>query len=301
MALEATGRDAVLVPDTIHPDTGTVLRTYLENRSARVIRVPAVDGRVDRDALRSEVNDRVAAVVIQTPNFFGLIEEVREISAAAKAAGALLVAVVDPISLGVLAPPGEYGADIAAGDGQPLGNPVSFGGPSFGFLAARKEHMRRMPGRIVGETRDGEGRRAFVLTLQAREQHIRREKATSNICTNQGLCALRGAIYLVGMGKAGLRRVAHLCLQKAHYAAQQITSRTPFTLPFSGPFFREFVIQGPLPAAEANRRLFERGIIGGFDLGRVLPEESQSLLLAFSELNTRDDIDALVSVLGGLG
>ena len=297
MALEATGRDEILIPQALHPDFRAVLGTYLRHRSASPVEVPLEDGRTDLAALQDLAGARTAAVIVQTPNFLGLLEEVEEFSRAARDCGALLIASVDPISLGLIAPPGEYGADIAVGEGQALGNPVSFGGPWFGFIAARQKYVRKMPGRIVGETRDGTGRRAFVLTLQAREQHIRREKATSNICTNQGLCALRGAIYLTAIGKAGLRKVGDLCLQKAHYGAAEIAARTPFSLSHPGPYFREFAIQGPIPAAEVNRRLYEKGIIGGYDLEKVYPGDSQGLLLAFTELCTRKDIDALVSAL----
>ena len=297
MALDITGREEVLISGTVHPDIRAVVETYLRYRNVRPVEVPALDGRIDLEALRKLATSRVAAIVFQTPNFFGLVEEVGEVSDVAKGSRGLLIASVDPISLGLLLPPGEYGADIAVGEGQPLGNPVSFGGPTFGFLAARQKYVRKMPGRIAGMTKDTEGRTAYVLTLQAREQHIRREKATSNICTNQGLCALRGAIYLTAVGKQGLRKAANLSFQKAHYAAKEIDAKTPFSRRHPGPFFREFAIQGPLPAREANRLLFERGIIGGFDLGRVSSDEANTLLLAFTEMNTRDDIDALVSAL----
>ncbi|MCZ6689680.1 MAG: aminomethyl-transferring glycine dehydrogenase subunit GcvPA [Planctomycetota bacterium] len=294
MALGSTGRNRVLIPGTLHPDTRAVLHTYLVNRDAEPVDIPLKDGRTDLDALRERATPEVAAIILQTPNFLGLIEEAAEVSQIAHSAGALMIAAVDPISLGLLAPPGDYDADIAVGEGQPLGNPVSFGGPWFGFLAARQKYVRRMPGRIVGETLDADGRRAYVLTLQAREQHIRRARATSNICTNQGLCALRGAIYLTTIGKEGFRHVAELCLQKAHYAADAIQAKTPFRPRFEGPFFREFSIHGPVSAKECNQRLFDKGIIGGFDLGRVFPQEESSLLLSFTEMNTREEIDFLV-------
>ena len=239
-----------------------------------------------------------AVVVLQSPNFYGLIEEGAEVSKIAHQAGAMLVASTDPISLGLLAPPGSYDADIAVGEGRPLGNPVSYGGPYFGFLAAKEKLLRKMPGRIAGRTTDSDGRTAYVLTLQAREQHIRRAKATSNICTNQGLCALRGAIYMTTIGKQGLRQVAELSLRKAHYAAERIADRTPFALVHDGPFFREFVIEGPVPAAEANRRLLDAGIIGGYDLSQGdSAEPTNRMLLAFTELNTRLDIDRLIDAL----
>ena len=207
------------------------------------------------------------------------------------------MATVDPISLALLAPPGEYGADIAVAEGQPLGNYPSYGGPTLGVLAARGEYMRKLPGRIVGETRDIEGRRAFVLTLQTREQHIRRERATSNICTNQGLMALRAAIYLGALGREGLREVARLCLQKAHYAARRLAALDGYSLPYGGPFFREFVLECPRPARELNAQLLEEGIVGGLPLERFFPDGERRMLVSMTERIRREDIDRLVEVL----
>ena len=298
MTVDATRRSRVLYSAGLHPHAKAVLRTYADYSETGASEIPLAGGRLDLDALRQEIGEDVAGVILQTPNFYGNIEEATEVGRIVREAGALLVASVDPISLGLLAPPGSYGADIAVGEGQAIGNPVSYGGPYFGFLAARERHLRKMPGRIAGRTTDAQGRTAYVLTLQAREQHIRRAKATSNICTNQGLCALRGAIYLTALGKQGLREVAELSLRKAHYAAEAIEERTVFRKVHEAPFFREFAIEGPVPASEANRRLLEAGIIGGYDLGRDDPAQANRMLLAFTELNTRADIDRLIAALG---
>jgi glycine dehydrogenase subunit 1 len=223
-----------------------------------------------------------------------------QVGEAAHVAGALLIAVNNPLSLAILAPPGEYGADLAVGCGQPLGIPLSYGGPYLGIIAARSGLERRLPGRISGATVDEQGRRGYVLTLQAREQHIRREKATSNICTNHQLMALAATVYLALMGKQGLPRLATLCLQKAHYAAEQIARLPGFSLAYDAPFFNEFTVRTPVPADEVNRYLLSRDIVGGFDLGSVNPALDSCLLLAFTELNTRQQIDDLVTTLGTL-
>src|SRR5690606_27245140 len=212
-----TRRNRVLIPLTVHPEYRQVTQTYLRHQDIETVWIPYAGGQVDLDALRREADEGTAAVVVQQPNFFGCLEPVAAIGEVARGVGALYVAVVEPVSLALLQPPGAYGAHIAVGDGQPLGNALSFGGPSVGFFAIRQELLRRMPGRIVGQTVDAEGRRAFVLTLQTREQHIRRERATSNICTNEALNALAAAVYLALLGPRGLREVAQLSLQKAHY------------------------------------------------------------------------------------
>ncbi|MBM4051005.1 MAG: aminomethyl-transferring glycine dehydrogenase subunit GcvPA, partial [Planctomycetes bacterium] len=234
-----------LVPRTLHPEYRHVLRTYMKHFELELVEIGYEDGIIRLDELERECKSGAACVVVQNPNFFGCVEPVRRISAVAKQAGALLVACVDPISLGILEAPGAYGADIVVGDGQPLGNHPSFGGPHFGFMACRQEFVRKMPGRIVGETVDHDGRRGFVLTLQTREQHIRREKATSNICTSMALCALRGTVYLAALGKLGLRRVAELCLQKSHYLRDEIAKLPGFKPRFTAPFFKEFAVACP--------------------------------------------------------
>ena len=243
-----------------------------------------------------------AAVIMQSPNFFGVIEDMEAATALAHEHGTLSVACVDPISLAVIQPPGEYGADIAAGDGQPLGNPLNYGGPHLGFLAAKQNLVRKMPGRIVGQTTDSEGRRGFVLTLQAREQHIRREKAVSNICSNQALNALAATVYLSVMGKQGLKQAAELCLSKSHYAYSKLLETGKFEKVHDAPFFREFVVRAvDEPVEEINRRLLDRGIIGGLALERHYPEMNNCWLVAVTEKRTRQEIDAFVdaAVRGG--
>jgi glycine dehydrogenase subunit 1 len=296
-----TNRTRLLVPDTLHPHYRQVLSTYLANVPLAVQSVPhTAAGTLDLPALKSALKDDVAAVVVANPNVFGVIEDVATAAKAAHAAGALLVALVDPISCGLLRRPGDCGADVVVAEGQSLGTPPSFGGPSLGLFATREAHIRRLPGRLVGQTVDRRGRRAFVLTLQTREQHIRRERATSNICTNQGLIAIRAAAYLAAVGPRGLRQVAALCLQKAHYAAEQIAAVPGFQLAFSGPFFKEFAVRTPIPPAEVNRRLLDHNLLGGVDLGRFRDDWRDLLLLCVTEKRTRAEIDRLVDVLKGI-
>ena len=242
----------------------------------------------------------MAAVVVANPNVLGIVEDVGAVAEAAHGVGALVIAVVDPISLGLLRRPGDAGADIVVGEGQSLGTPPSFGGPSLGLFAVREDLIRKMPGRLVGQTTDRRGTRGFVLTLQTREQHIRRERATSNICTNQGLIALRAAAYLAALGPNGLRQVAHLCLQKAHYAAQAIAAVDGFELAFTGPFFKEFAVRCPLPPAEVNRRLLDHDILGGVDLGRFRQTWRGLMLVCVTEKRTQAEIDRLVEALKGM-
>ncbi len=223
--------------------------------------------------------------------------ELEQLAEAVHAAGALLIVNTDPISLGLFTPPGEYGADIVVGEGQPLGNALNFGGPYLGVFACREKYMRKMPGRLIGETVDTKERRGFVLTLAAREQHIRRERATSNICTNQALCALAAGAYLAAMGKSGLRKVAELCYHKSHYAAQRIAAIPGFDLVGDKPFFKEFVVRCPKPPSEINEALLERDIIGGYDLGRDYPHLENHTLLCVTEMNTKEEIDHLVEAL----
>jgi len=239
--------------------------------------------------------------VIQSPNFFGQCEALEGLAEAVHRAGALLVVVTDPIALGLFKPPGAYGADIVVCDGQSLGIPLSFGGPHLGVFTARMTQVRRLSGHLVGETVDADGRRAYVLTLATREQHIRRAKATSNICTNSAVCALGAAVYLATMGKSGLKQVAELCFHKSHYAAQGIGKLKGFAVNPQAPdktFFKEFVVRLPCPAAEVNKRLREQhGIIGGYDLGRDYPHLCDHMLIAVTEVNTRASIDRLVQAL----
>jgi glycine dehydrogenase subunit 1 len=304
MAAAISGRRRIAILDTVHPHYVAVVRTYAAGRGLAVEQLSAED---------LQLTEEHACLAVQQPNYFGCLEGVDGLAQAAHAAGALYVAVVEPISLGLLRPPGEYGADIAVGEGQPLGIPLSFGGPYLGLFACRQEYVRHMPGRIVGRALDIEGRTGYVLTLQTREQHIRRERATSNICTSEQLVALAATIFLCAMGRQGLRRVAELCYHKAHYAAERIAALPGYSLPLQGDFFNEFVVGCPRPVAELNRMLLGKGILGGLDVSpgsdnglrpglRGLKEPPKhAMLLCATEMNTREDIDRLVEALGSVG
>jgi glycine dehydrogenase subunit 1 len=299
LAIRHTERNKVVVSRTVHPEYRAVLATYLRPLGVSLLEVKTSEGATDIAKLKGLVNEKVAAVIIQQPNFLGCLEEANTISTITHEKGALFIACVNPVSLGLVSPPGDYGADIAVGDAQPLGNPLFYGGPHLGFFAVKKELMRRIPGRLVGATTDLEGKRAFVLTLQAREQHIRRQRAVSNICTNQNLLALRATIYLCSLGKEGLRELAELNLQKSHYARDMICALEGFSSPFNRPFFNEFVIQLPkgLTPEGLNKKLYKRGIIGGLPLKRFYPELKNAMLFCVTENKTRPQIDALVSAL----
>ncbi len=304
MAVRSTGREKVLVSRGVHPQYREVLRTYAVHAGIGIAEVGLSGGMTDLDGLRDALSGEagVAAVILQSPNFFGVIEDMEAATALAHEYGALTVACVDPVSLAILQPPGEYGADIAAGEGQPLGNPLNYGGPHFGFLAAKQKLVRKMPGRIVGQTTDSEGRRGFVLTLQAREQHIRREKAVSNICSNQALNALAATVYLSVMGKQGLKQVAELCLSKSHYAYSKLLATGRFEKVCDAPFFREFAVRSvDEPVETINRRLRDRGMIGGLALERYYPEMKNCWLVAVTEKRTRQEIDAFVEAAAGGG
>jgi len=299
MCANITDRGTVVLASSVHPEYRRVVQTYVQGLSFRLAADPVgPGGSVDPGELARHLTDDVGSVVIQYPNFFGHLEEVDRIADVVHAAGALLIVVVNPIALGLLTPPGEMGADVVVGEGQPLGIPPSFGGPYLGLFATREKFIRQIPGRIVGATTDGQGRRGFVLTFQTREQHIRREKATSNICSNEALCALAATVYLSYMGRHGLRAVAELCLQNAHYLADRVTSVPGFHLAFTGPFFNEFAVRCPIAPAAINARLQKAGIIGGYELGRDYPELADALLLCATEMNRRADMDRLVELLG---
>jgi glycine dehydrogenase subunit 1 len=291
-------RRKIILSSGVHPQYRDVVKTYLRGTHAVAV-IGDEDGTASLDELQALLDQDVAALVIQNPNFFGQCESVEGLADAVHRAGALLVVVADPIALGLFNPPGEYGADIVVADGQSLGIPPSFGGPHLGIFAARMALVRRLSGHLVGETVDAEGRRGYVLTLATREQHIRRAKATSNICTNSAVCALAAASYLATMGKSGLRQVAELCFHKSHYAAAEIAKLKGVAVnPSGGPFFKEFVVRLPSPVAEVNKDLYERhGIIGGYDLGQVYPHLRDHMLIAVTEVNKRADIDALVGAL----
>ena len=256
------------------------------------------DGRTSLDALEAALGPDTRAVIVQQPNFFGALEDVRAVERLTHATKALyVVAVSEPASLGILTPPGSYGADLVAAEGQSLGNPIGYGGPALGLLATRAEYVRRLPGRLVGRTVDDRGETGYVLTLQTREQHIRRERATSNICTNQALLALFTTIYLAALGKQGFHELGALCARKAHYAHARLCAVPGFAPLFATPFFDEFALRAPLPAEQINARLREQGIIGGYELGRDYPELGEALLFCVTEARTRDEIDTLVTAL----
>ncbi len=289
-------RRKILIPESVHPEYRLTLATYLANLDVRVATLPTPNGFLDPDDLKKAVDDDTACVVVQHPNFFGCLEEVEALSAAAKAKGALFVVSYYPISLGLLKPPGAYGADIAVAEGQCLGNPMSYGGPVVGLMSCRQEHVRKIPGRIVGQTTDRNGKRCWVLTLQTREQHIRREKATSNICTNQGLFALRAAVYLAALGPHGLRETAELCLRKAHYAAEQLTKKG-LKLRFDRPFFNECTLRAPGDVPALLAKALGKGYHAGLHLGRWYPGLNDCLGVAVTEKRTRDEIDGLAAAL----
>ena len=300
LACGVTGRKKVLISGAVHPFYRQVAATYARDFGFSIQIMPVVEGKTAADQAAALLDSDIAAVIVQTPNFYGIIEDMAGFGEAVHRHGGLLVAVVNPTSLALLQPPGEYGADIAVGEGQPLGLGLNFGGPYLGFMAVREKYMRRMPGRIVGQTVDTKGRRGFVLTLQAREQHIRREKAYSNICSNEGLCAVMAGIYIAAMGREGLRQIANACLQKAHYMAQRIAAIPGYSLAYGSPFFHEFVVKTPRSAAQINSALWEKGIIGGLDLATVDVARADQLLLCVTEKRTKAEIDELVSVLEGL-
>ncbi len=297
MARDLTKRDQVVISTAVHPHYRQVLRTYVRHLGINVVEVPYHAGRTSVGPIRDAIGGRTAAVITQSPNVFGCIEDGAALADAAHDAGALcVVAVAEPISLGLLQPPGTFGADIVAGEGQPLGNALSFGGPYLGMLATRDAFIRRMPGRLVGVTADRAGRRGFVLTLQTREQHIRREKATSNICTNEALNALAAGIYMAALGKSGMRRTAEVNARRAQYAKQRLCAIAGVRAAFEGPMFNEFVLRMPLDPETLNTRLAEHGILGGLALGRWYPEIADGWLVCVTEARSRAQIDELVRV-----
>ncbi len=293
MACRVTRRSKVAVSNTISPAYFQVVRTYCQSQGIELNTVsPASPG----------IDDATSCLVVQYPNFFGYVEDLEGLTGLAHANGSLIVVSADPVAMGMFNPPGHYGADIVTGEGQPLGIPASFGGPYVGLFSAKQQYIRQMPSRLSGRTVDSQGRTGYVLTLQTREQHIRRERATSNICTNEALYALASTIYLAALGKQGLRQVAELCYQKAHYAAGEIAKLPGYSLPLQGTFFQEFVVQCPAPPTDINRHLLERNILGGLDVspngdygGEGIPN---GMLFCVTEMNTRADIDALVTALG---
>jgi glycine dehydrogenase subunit 1 len=285
MACRVTKREKVALADSISPAYIDVIRTYCQSQDIVVEVV---------DPTNPPLDGETACLVLQYPNYFGYIEDQQKLVDAAHAQGALAVVSCDPTAMGMLQTPGHYGADIVTGDGQPLGIPASYGGPYVGLFAAKQEFIRQMPSRLSGRTVDKNGKTGYVLTLQTREQHIRRERATSNICTNEALYALASTIYLAAMGKQGMRQVAELCYHKAHYAAAQIGELPGYSLPISGSFFQEFVVQCPTSPTKINKKLMERNILGGLDVSEKVPN---GMLLCVTEMNSKEDIDALVAAL----
>jgi glycine dehydrogenase subunit 1 len=297
MAHATNGRTQLVIARGVNPLYRRVVDTYVDGPGLSVRDVPAPDGVADPDAVRALVGPKTAAVIVQSPNFYGCLEDVRALADVAHAAGALLVVASDPVNLGVLEAPGRLGADIVVGEGQGLGVPVSFGGPNLGVFATKKDLVRRMPGRLVGATVDLEGNRGFVLTLQTREQHIRRAKATSNICTNVALCALMATIYLSTLGKEGLRRVGTLSTAKAHYAADRLAAIPGVSLRFGAPFFKEFTVKLPKPPDRVVTRLARQGILAGVPLRTFDRTLRDCLLVAVTERRTREEIDRFADAL----
>lgn len=297
MAQRVTRRDKIVVATSVHPEYREVARTYTQHGDADIVEVP-FDQTTGRLADTSALDDKTAALVVQSPNFFGCVEDLKTLADAAHAVGALFVVVVtEAISLGLLRSPGECGADIVVGEGQSFGIPMSFGGPHVGIFATQDKYVRQMPGRLCGVAYDKNGNRGFVLTLSTREQHIRREKATSNICTNQGLIALAATIYMEAMGKKGLQEVAEQNAQKAAYAKKTIAGIDGFSIPFSAPTFNEFVVRGPNPAAEILEAVREKGVIGGLALSKYYGEHPNDFLVCVTETASRKNIDKLIDAL----
>ncbi len=302
MALRLTGRERVVVSAGVHPHYRQALDTYVRPRGVDVYtsQMAVRDGVLQEVGLREALDEHTACCIVSQPTFFGEIRDVAHAVEAAHHVGALALEVYNPTSLGLLRPPGEWGVDIAAAEGQPLGVPLSFGGPYVGLLSCRRELVRQLPGRLVGMAKDGQGRRGFVLTLQAREQHIRREKATSNICTSQTLISLGVAAYLALLGPTGLREVAESCCRMARFAADRLAEIPGVEVITPRPFFHEFAVRTPLPADAVNRSLLERGIVGGYELGKSYPGLDDALLLCCTELTTRDQVDRLATAVEGI-
>ncbi|WP_080845158.1 aminomethyl-transferring glycine dehydrogenase subunit GcvPA [Cytobacillus gottheilii] len=292
-----TRRKKVLVSSAVHPESKEVVKAYAKGQYVEVIEIPHKDGVTDLEALRGMMNEEIAAVVVQYPNFFGRIEPMKELEEIIHEHKAMFVVSSNPLALGALKPPGAFGADIVAGDAQVFGIPSAFGGPHCGYFAVSSKLMRKVPGRLVGQTVDEEGRRGFVLTLQAREQHIRRDKATSNICSNQALNALAASVAMTALGKKGVKEMAAANMQKAFYAKNQF-KKAGFEIAFEGPSFNEFVVKLNKPVKEANVELLKKGIIGGYDLHRDYSELSNHMLVAVTELRTKEEIDTFVQELG---
>jgi glycine dehydrogenase subunit 1 len=299
LAAGHTRRKKLLVSETVNPESRDVVLSYASGQYIEVVTVPQKDGVTDMAKLEELMDEDTAAVLVQYPNFFGQIEDIQKIGEIAHAKGGLFVVSSNPLALGILTPPGKLGADITVGDAQPFGIPESFGGPHCGYFAVTKKLMRKVPGRLVGETTDDEGRRGYVLTLQAREQHIRRDKATSNICSNQALNALAASVAMTALGKIGAQEIAYQNIVKTRYAKEAFEN-AGFVVKFSGSHFNEIVVDCKQPVKEVNTKLFTKGIIGGYDLGLTYPEFANHALIAVTEQRTKEEIDALVQEMEAL-
>ncbi|UMZ74300.1 aminomethyl-transferring glycine dehydrogenase subunit GcvPA [Natranaerofaba carboxydovora] len=297
-AVANTKREQVIVSSSVNLNYKKVLRTYLEGQGFDLKEVPSVDGVTDLSSLEEMLNDQTACVILQSPNYLGIIEDFTGIEKLLKDKKTQFVAVSDPISLAILEPPAKWGADIVVGDGQSLGNPMSFGGPLLGFFASKKKYIRKMPGRIVGETKDKEGKKGYVMTLQTREQHIRREKATSNICSNQALNVLAACVYMSLMGPEGLKKTAELSLQKAHYARKELEKIGVSPVYRDKPYYKEFLVKLPEPVDKVQRKLLDKNIFAGIDASRISHEFNNCLLISVTEKRTREEIDYFVEILG---
>lgn len=300
--LRVNGRKEVLISAALHPHYKEVLKTYARHQpGVKITESPlGADGTLDLTALKEKLSDKTSCFVLPTPNFFGCLERADEVSALVHQAGALLVAAVNPLALGVLQTPGAFGADFAVAEGQPLGNAINFGGPGLGIMTAKKAYMRQLPGRIVGIAKDKNGKRSFVLTLQAREQHIRREKASSNICSNEALCALNAVIYLTLLGPRGLAEAAELNLERAHTLAALAGEVPGFKVKFTAPYFNEFVLECPVPAKTVIKKLEKKGIGAGYALGTDFKGMENCLLVCATETKTEEDLKAYADALRGI-
>lgn len=291
-------RTRIVIAPSVHPQYRAVVRTYVQGMGLKLVGDEAIaDPLTAPDMIQPLIDTNTALVIVQYPDFFGRLYDYTALIQAAHAQGALVCVAANPTALALFKTPGEMGADIVVGEAQPLGIPLSFGGPYLGYFTTRKQYVHKMAGRLVGETIDTRGQRAYVLTLTAREQHIKRERATSNICTNQGLMALAAAVYLSLLGKGGLRQVAELCYHKAHYLADRLSQLPGFRRTYAEPFFHEFAIQLPRPFEEVNAHLLEHGILGGYHLGQDYPQLQNHLLIAVTEMNTKEEMDYFIEVL----
>ncbi|WP_062355929.1 aminomethyl-transferring glycine dehydrogenase subunit GcvPA [Bacillus kwashiorkori] len=289
----------ILISAAVHPEYRDVVKTYAKGQHIEVVEIPERNGVTDIDSLKQLMSDEVAGVIVQYPNFFGQIEQLKEIEPIVHRYKALFIVSTNPVALGALTPPGKFGADIVTGDAQPFGIPASFGGPHCGYFAVTKKLMRKIPGRLVGQTTDEDGRRGFVLTLQAREQHIRRDKATSNICSNQALNALAASVAMTALGKQGIKEMAILNIKKAHYA-KNLFQKHGFEIAFEGPTFNEFVVKVNKPLKEITKKLLEKKIIAGYDIQQTYPQYKNHLLVCVTEIRTREEIEQFVKEMGAL-